>query len=152
MKSTLLAAAITCMLITLAPPTQASLLSKWIDDHAIPRGPSANKINGAADSANAAAKSADTAAQETAQTMKDTRSLVQQIQLPLTLAAWFLPIWLFCLTVNSLKSISIRSAHPATESSLQASTISESLRSRRRRFRIGLSVVVGTVLGLLAPS
>ena len=151
MKSTVLATAISCMLITLAPPIQASLLSKWIDDHAIPRGPSANKINGAADSANAAAKSADATAQETTQTLKESRALIQQIQLPLTLAAWFLPIRLFCLTINSLKSLSTRSAPPVTQPILEAATTSESVRSRRRRFRIVLSLVVGTVFGLFAP-
>jgi hypothetical protein len=139
------------MLIIFAPPTQASLLSKWIHNHAIPRAPSSNKINGAADSANAAAKSADEAAQETTQTLKESRTLMQQIQLPLTLASWFLPIWLFCLTINSLKSLSTRSAPSPAEPISQAAIASESVRSRRRRFRIVLSLIVGTLFGLVAP-
>lgn len=66
MKSIVPLTIISSVLLLSATPLEASKLSKWFNDHAVPRGPSANKINGAADQANVTAAEGQKAVKELA--------------------------------------------------------------------------------------
>jgi hypothetical protein len=55
MKSIVPSAVICCVLWASTPLTHASKLKDWINNHAVPRAPSSNKINGAADQTKATA-------------------------------------------------------------------------------------------------